>query len=931
MIRDIFLFYYDTFLLTGFFCLAALTARALLRSRSKKIICTVWTVLLIYLLFPITLPFGAGIGRNLPNLQQLALRHKENTLFEASLPEIAGNGIENPSKKSSKQQPASGVIPGALTTEETLQLSGNRMETRAGQEYKTDSDTASEQLASGVRLSFLGSSYSLISILPGIWFLGVLCLLIRQGIRYVILMRKCRCSIAAEGQENVRLWPDQTSACVIGILHPAVYLPAGLSKEDSEMMICHENTHIRRWDPLRSMLWQASGILHWMNPLAHAVLYFSRNDMEMACDEEVLENRPVSYRISYAKLLLSFSVMKKEAVKVPLSFGYGRIRDRIARSGKHFPLRKESRIAAAVLSLLVLSGSLLACGKPSEMGTDSSSFSQESTKENTTSLLWYAKENGILDMSALLEDQLDHPVVVDEKISRPLRLFDPQTETLLHSYLETLKGIKGESLPRSQLDGTDTEDVVRIELSFHQKAGQNGRYFLRFREDDSLLLEKSGSDWVTRYLLDGSTTAGTVDFLENLTGIPFGEYDGVYNSLGGKIPENSTPYMEQHLDPEGNLVTSELDLGGAYDESGLYILPAYGYEIIYGDGWNCIPSTGEYFYDSDRYPEDEPYPWEEYLVDGHFPWESEEMAGSLPIRGQSGSDSIVNPGGITFPVPAGAKTVEEANHMAQLSQGDRLSAEVLAQMQEEGRLSWEDFAPFQKWEEEAAAQAGARLWTIPVGDLTLTAGGDPNVTEPRLLRLTGSAGIYDYTDLKEGEDISEFLRIHSSQNTYEGRKELCEWQLQHAAYNVLLKDGEITEGLNYMRNFQEMMENGLDSMTLTVAYYWTMDDRSHLAPEYIEENERFYPTLSFVNISRMGEDYVVFEWDEGRLLTYRYLICSEEEAPTAHALFERETVWFLSNKPDVTWRKITEQLLSSTYKPEEEIDYYWIASLYKWK
>ena len=175
---------------------------------------------------------------------------------------------------------------------------------------------------------------------------------------------------------------------------------------------------------------------------------------------------------------------------------------------------------------------------------------------------------------------------------------------------------------------------------------------------------------------------------------------------GGHITGRN--YDLAHLDPEGNLVTSELDLGGAYDESGLYILPAYGYEIIYGDGWNCIPSTGEYFYDSDRYPEDEPYPWGEYLIDGHFPWESEEMAGSLPIRGQSGSDSTVNPGGITFPVPAGAKTVEEANHMAQLSQGDRLSAEVLAQMQEEGRLSWEDFAPFQKWEEEAAAQAGRR-------------------------------------------------------------------------------------------------------------------------------------------------------------------------------------------------------------------------------
>lgn len=57
-------------------------------------------------------------------------------------------------------------------------------------------------------------------------------------------------------------------------------------------MLLHEQTHIRRGDPLTKPLFYAVACLHWFNPLAWLAFCTFERDMEAACDEAAVRGRP---------------------------------------------------------------------------------------------------------------------------------------------------------------------------------------------------------------------------------------------------------------------------------------------------------------------------------------------------------------------------------------------------------------------------------------------------------------------------------------------------------------------------------------------------------------------------------------------------------------------------------------------------------------
>ena len=59
-----------------------------------------------------------------------------------------------------------------------------------------------------------------------------------------------------------------TAPFTLGILRPRVYLPDDLQGTARRAVLLHEQTHIRRRDPLVKPLFYAVVCLHWFNPLA---------------------------------------------------------------------------------------------------------------------------------------------------------------------------------------------------------------------------------------------------------------------------------------------------------------------------------------------------------------------------------------------------------------------------------------------------------------------------------------------------------------------------------------------------------------------------------------------------------------------------------------------------------------------------------------
>lgn len=162
--------------------------------------------------------------------------------------------------------------------------------------------------------------------LAAVWAVGVAVLAMRGIVGYIKLKRHvalaCKTSDGCYGGACV------TAPFTLGILRPRVYLPDDLQGTARQAVLLHEQTHIRRRDPLTKPLFYAVACLHWFNPLAWLAFCAFERDMEAACDEAAVRGRPLPERNAYCESLLHFAVQGR-SIPGSLAFGQGSVKERI--------------------------------------------------------------------------------------------------------------------------------------------------------------------------------------------------------------------------------------------------------------------------------------------------------------------------------------------------------------------------------------------------------------------------------------------------------------------------------------------------------------------------------------------------------------------------------------------------------------------------
>ena len=152
-----------------------------------------------------------------------------------------------------------------------------------------------------------------------------------------------------------RIWESDRidTAFVLGYFRPRIYLPMNVPGEYRQMVLLHEEEHLKHWDHWLKLMMFVTLAIHWFNPLVWLAYGLSSMDMELACDEAVVASMNLEERKRYSAALLACSSDRSNLAVYPVPFGKKPIQKRI-QAVLHY--RKPSLWAtvAAILAVLLV-------------------------------------------------------------------------------------------------------------------------------------------------------------------------------------------------------------------------------------------------------------------------------------------------------------------------------------------------------------------------------------------------------------------------------------------------------------------------------------------------------------------------------------------------------------------------------------------------
>ena len=164
-------------------------------------------------------------------------------------------------------------------------------------------------------------------IVSAIWLVGIAAMLLYAVISYVRVRRSVAERIPYKG--NIFLCDHVKSPFILGLVHPKIYLPSNIDATSMEPVVAHENAHLAR----RDHWWKPLGFLilavHWFNPLCWAAYVLLCRDIELACDEKVIQQMDPDGKKQYSIALLECSTGRRLVTICPLAFGEVSVKERV--------------------------------------------------------------------------------------------------------------------------------------------------------------------------------------------------------------------------------------------------------------------------------------------------------------------------------------------------------------------------------------------------------------------------------------------------------------------------------------------------------------------------------------------------------------------------------------------------------------------------
>ena len=164
------------------------------------------------------------------------------------------------------------------------------------------------------------------TVLAVIWIVLAIAIGLYSVFSYIHLRRKVMDAVKIPGGwESDRI----ETAFVLGFIKPKIYIPTGMPLEMRKQILAHERTHLDKGDYWIKMVGFLALAVHWFNPLVWVSYILLCKDIEMACDERVVQFMELDERKTYSTALLRCSTNRAHYAACPVAFGEISVKYRI--------------------------------------------------------------------------------------------------------------------------------------------------------------------------------------------------------------------------------------------------------------------------------------------------------------------------------------------------------------------------------------------------------------------------------------------------------------------------------------------------------------------------------------------------------------------------------------------------------------------------
>lgn len=183
---------------------------------------------------------------------------------------------------------------------------------------------------------------------------------------YIYLRFKHNLKASAEVEKNIFKCDKIKSAYVIGLFSPKIYIPADINECQREYIVLHEKIHIKRRDNFVKLICFIICAVHWFNPFIWAAFKLMNIDMEMSCDEKVINSFDTDIKKSYTQSLLDLAAYKQKSRISTIAFGESSIKTRIKNILKY---KKCPFIITVICTILIILSAVLLLTNPKSIAS----------------------------------------------------------------------------------------------------------------------------------------------------------------------------------------------------------------------------------------------------------------------------------------------------------------------------------------------------------------------------------------------------------------------------------------------------------------------------------------------------------------------------------------------------------------------------------